>query len=170
MCLHLLHKIVMVEERLATPPASLPTPRLRCNSPEKGYQTFISKPHGPQSMYSEEWEPVMRADSIEQKVGSFAELAQKRANERDKPVEEVVQKLTQEEYMMKHTTSDVLSELIELEEAYPEEFYNGDANRHLMQYMSDDLNFEFWYDYLYLALGAGLEWAVLNELEEPVAV
>lgn len=119
-------------------------------------------------MYNEEWEPVMTADSIEEKIRAFAALAQSRANERDKPVEDVVQNLTQKQYMAKHTTSDVLSELEELKEAYPEEFHNGDANKHLMQYMSDDQSFEFWHDYLYLALGAGLEWAVLNKLEEPV--
>lgn len=31
-----------------------------------------------------------------------------------------------------------------------------------MGYLEDPLDFEFWYDYVYLALAAGLEWAVLQ--------
>jgi len=32
------------------------------------------------------------------------------------------------------------------------------------------VNLEFWYDYLYMFLAAGLEWAVLEEVNEPANV
>ncbi|WP_058825754.1 hypothetical protein [Haloferax sp. Q22] len=120
-------------------------------------------------MYNEEWEPVMTADSMEEKVEEFAALAKEKAETEEKSVEDVVHSLTHEAYLMKHTTGDILKELQELEEAYTDEFYNGAANDHIMQYLEDGQDFEFWYDYSALSLAAGLEWAVLEELkEEPV--
>jgi hypothetical protein len=120
-------------------------------------------------MYNDEWEPVMTADSMEEKVREFARLAQKRADEQDKDIDDVVHNLTHDSYLMKHTTGDVLRELQELDDAYPDAFYNGAANEHLMEYAEQDVNFEFWYDYLYMFLAAGLEWAVLEEVKEPAA-
>jgi len=35
--------------------------------------------------------------------------------------------------------------------------------------LKDPPDFKFWYDHAYLSLAAGLEWAVLEEIEEPVA-
>lgn len=120
-------------------------------------------------MYNEEWEPVMTADSMEEKVEEFAKLAQSRADEKDKAIEDVVHNLTHQSYLMKHTTSDVLRELQELNETYPDAFYNGAANDHLMEYAEQDVNFEFWYDHLNMFLAAGLEWAILEEVEESPA-
>ena len=120
-------------------------------------------------MYTDKWEPVMTADSIEEKVREFAQLAQKQASEKDKSVDEVVHSLTHDSYLMKHTTSDVLQELQELDNAYPEAFYDGAANEHLMKYAEQDMNPEFWHDSLYMFLAAGLEWAVLEQLKEPAA-
>lgn len=77
--------------------------------------------------------------------------------------------MTRESYLMKHTTGDVLKELTELQELYPDAFYNGDANDHLMEYLEDPPDFEIWYDYVYLALAAGLEWAVLQQFSESAA-
>lgn len=111
----------------------------------------------------------MTADSIEEKVREFAQLAQKQASEKDKSVDEVVHSLTHDSYLMKHTTSDVLQELQELDNAYPEAFYDGAANEHLMKYAEQDMNPEFWHDSLYMFLAAGLEWAVLEQLKEPAA-
>lgn len=116
-------------------------------------------------MYNDEWEPVMTADSMEEKVEEFAHLAQTRAEQNDKPVEDVVHDLTHESYLLKHTTGDVLSELQDLEATYPDAFYNGEANDHILTYLDGDQNFDFWYDFAYLSLAAGLEWAVLEELE-----
>lgn len=111
----------------------------------------------------------MTADTIEEKIEEFAALAKKKAETEKKSVEEIVHSLTHEAYLMKHTTGDILKELQELEEAYTDEFYNGDANDHIMQYLEEGQDFEFWYDYSALSLAAGLEWAVLEELkEEPV--
>ena len=120
-------------------------------------------------MYNDEWEPVMNADSMEEKVRGFARLAQKRADEQGNDIDDVVHKMTHDSYLMKHTTSDVLRELQELDEAYSDEFYNGAANEHLMEYAEQDGNFDFWYDYLYMFLAAGLEWAVLEEVKESAA-
>ncbi|KOX95482.1 hypothetical protein [Halorubrum tropicale] len=117
-------------------------------------------------MHNDEWEPVMTADSIEQKVEEFAALAKKKAETEEKSVEDVVHSLTHESYLMKHTTSDILKELQELEETYTDEFYNGEANDHIIQYLEEEQDFEFWYDYTALSLAAGLEWAVLNELKQ----
>ncbi|MEE6209304.1 hypothetical protein U3A55_03890 [Salarchaeum sp. III] len=117
-------------------------------------------------MYNDEWEPVMTADSIEQKVEEFAALAKKKAETEGKSVEDLVHSLTHESYLMKHTTSDILKELQELEETYTDEFYNGEANDHIIQYLEEEQDFEFWYDYTALSLAAGLEWAVLNELKQ----
>lgn len=111
----------------------------------------------------------MTADSMEEKVQEFARLAQDRAEEKDRDVDAVVHNLTHDSYLMKHTTGDVLRELQELQEAYPEAFYNGAANDHLMEYADQDVSFEFWYDYLYMFLAAGLEWAVLEEVTESAA-
>ncbi len=111
----------------------------------------------------------MAADSIEQKVEEFAALANKKAETEEKSIEDIVHSLTHEVYLMKHTIGDILKELQELKEAYTDEFYNGAANDHIMQYLEDRQDFEFWYDYSALSLAAGLEWAVLEELkEEPV--
>lgn len=116
-------------------------------------------------MYTDEWEPVMTADSMKEKIAEFASLARKRAESNDKSVEEVVHELVHNSYLMKHTVGEVLTELEELQDLYQDEFYNGGANRHIMQYLEDDPDFDFWYDYAYLSLAAGLEWAVLRELE-----
>jgi len=120
-------------------------------------------------MYSKDWEPVMTADSMEEKVQAFAQLAQKRADEDDKAIEDVVYQMTHQSYLMKHTTGDVLRELQELNDTYPDAFYNGAANDHLMEYAEQDVNFEFWYDYLNMFLAAGLEWAVLEAVKESPA-
>ncbi|TMT79049.1 hypothetical protein E2L06_20265 [Haloterrigena sp. H1] len=117
-------------------------------------------------MYNGDWEPVMTADSMEKKIKEFANLAHDRANQENKDIEEVVHDLTHNAYLMKHTSGDVLSELQELESTYPDAFYNGDANDHIMTYLDGNQNFDFWYDYAYLSLAAGLEWAVLDTLEE----
>lgn len=34
-----------------------------------------------------------------------------------------------------------------------------------MEYADQDIEFEFWYDYVHMFLAAGLEWAVLQEIE-----
>lgn len=120
-------------------------------------------------MYTDEWESVMTADSMEERIQEFAALARERADERDKSIEDVVHEITHESYLMRHTTGDVLKELGELQEVYPDAFYNGDANDHLMEYLEDPPDFEFWYDYVYLALAAGLEWAVLQQVWESAA-
>jgi len=111
----------------------------------------------------------MTADSMEEKVEEFATLAKKKSENEDKSVEDVVHSLTHESYLMKHTTSDILKELQELEKAFTDEFYNGAANNHIMQYLEGEQNFEFWYDYTALSLAAGLEWAILEELKEEPA-
>lgn len=119
-------------------------------------------------MYTDEWEPVMTADSMKEQVQEFAAIARDRAGERDRSIEDVIHDMTHESYLMKHTTEDVLKELGELQELYPDAFYNGDANDHLMEYLEDPPDFEFWHDYLYLALAASLEWAVLRQIGETV--
>jgi len=40
-------------------------------------------------------------------------------------------------------TLESAKQLQEFEELYTEEFYNGAANDHIMQYIKDDKNFEF---------------------------
>ena len=117
-------------------------------------------------MYNDEWESVITADSIEQKVEEFAALAKKKAKTEEKSVKDLVNSLTHESYLMKHTTSDILKELQELEETYADEFYSGEANDHIIQYLEWEQNFEFWYDYTALSFAAGLEWTVLNELKQ----
>lgn len=112
----------------------------------------------------------MKADSIEERIQELAALAQRRSEDQDEPLQEVIHNMTHDSYLLKHSTSDVLQELNELQQMYPEEFYNGEANHHIMSYIEEDTGFEFWYDYSYLALAAGLEWAILRELEEPVSV
>jgi len=116
-------------------------------------------------MYDEDWEPIMTADSMEEKVQEFARLAQRRAEGEDKHLKDVVYEMTHDSYMRKHTTEDVLRELRELNDTYPNAFYNGTANNHLIGYTDEDLDFEFWYDYLYMFLAAGLEWAILQKIE-----
>lgn len=116
-------------------------------------------------MYTEEWKPIMMADSIDEKIEEVAQLAQNRAESSDLKLEEIVHNLTHDSYLLKHTTSDVLKELSELENTYPDAFYDKSANEHTMQYMDEDLNFDFWHDYANLFLAAGLEWAVLKELQ-----
>ena len=117
-------------------------------------------------MYTDDWEPVMTASSMEEKIQKFAVLARDRAEQEDKQIEHVVHSMTHESYLLKHTTSDVLRELRELEVLYPDAFYDGEANDHIMGYLEDPPNIEFWYDYVGLALSAGLEWAVLKQVEE----
>ena len=109
----------------------------------------------------------MTADTMGEKVEQFAQLAQKRAKERDKEIEDIVHELTHESYLSKHTTEDVLKELQELQSTYPDEFYNGDANDHLMEYLENPPDFEYWHDFAYLSLAAGLEWAVLQSIDKP---
>jgi len=118
-------------------------------------------------MYNEEWKPVMEADSMEEQISEMAALARNRAESRDRPVEDIVRDMTHESYLMKHTTSDALRELAELEEAYPDAFYDGAANDHIMEHYSDigEDKVDFWHEYAFAALAAGLEWAILNELE-----
>lgn len=115
------------------------------------------------TMYEDEWEPVMTAESMEEKVAAFAELVENRTEEGES-IEKAVQSLTHETYLMKHTTTDVLRELQELVELYPDEFYDGEANEHMMQYINEMDEVEFWYDHLGATLAAGLEWAILEEL------
>jgi hypothetical protein len=38
-----------------------------------------------------------------------------------------------------------------------------------VKYLADAPDFEFWYDYVYLALAAGLKWAVLLHVAESAA-
>ena len=116
-------------------------------------------------MYSDEWEPIMTAETVEDRIEAFAQLAQDRADQRDQNIKNAVHQLTHNDYLLKHTTSDVLSELGDLEEEYPDAFYNGEANDHIMQYLEDNQKFEFWYDHAYLSLAAGLEWAILNHIQ-----
>lgn len=122
-------------------------------------------------MYNEEWKPVMEADSMEEQIAEMATLARRRAESRDREVKEVVRDMTHESYLMKHTTGDVLRELSELEEAYPDAFYDGAANDHIMEHFSDmrERKVDFWHEYAFAALAAGLEWAILKELEVPSA-
>lgn len=117
-------------------------------------------------MYTNEWEPIMKAESMEEKIQKFASLAQDRVEEKDEPIEDVVHSMTHDSYLLKHTTSDVLRELRELEALFPNEFYDGKANDHIMKYLEDPPKIEFWYDYMGLMLAAGLEWAVLKQIEE----
>ena len=105
---------------------------------------------------------------MEEQIQEFAALAQKRADKRNRSIEDVIHNMTHESYLMKHTTKDVLKELIKLQELYPDAFYNGEANDHLMTYLENPSHFEFWYDYVYLALAAGLEWAILEQVRESV--
>ena len=118
-------------------------------------------------MYNDEWRPVMEADSMEEQVAAMAALARKQAENRDRDVEDVVCNMTHESYLLKHTTGDVLRELAELEGAYPDAFYDGAANDHIMKHYADmgERKIEFWHEYAYTALAAGLEWAILNELK-----
>jgi len=53
----------------------------------------------------------MTAELIEEKIREFARLAQKRADEQEKDIDDVVHNLTHDSYLMKHTTSNVLREL-----------------------------------------------------------
>ncbi|WP_122090404.1 hypothetical protein [Halalkalicoccus subterraneus] len=106
----------------------------------------------------------MNAESMEKKITAFADLAQKRAGGQDENVESVVRSLTHESYLLKHNTKDVLNELQQLVETYPDEFYDGDANDHVMQHISEMGSVDFWYAYPGAALAAGLEWAILEEL------
>ena len=117
-------------------------------------------------MYTDDWEPVMTADSMDERIQEFAALARDRADKNDRLIKDVVHEMTHESYLMKHTTEDVLKELNELQQLYPDAFYNGDANDHLMEYLENPPDFEFWYDYVYLALAAGLEWAVIERIRE----
>lgn len=114
-------------------------------------------------MYQDEWESVMTAGSMEEKIAALAELAKKRTEDGEK-IENTVRSLTHENYLLKHTTSDVLRELQELEELYTDEFYDGEANAHVMEHIEGMGEVEFWYDYPSAALAAGLEWAILEEL------
>ncbi|MDS0474342.1 hypothetical protein [Natrinema sp. 1APR25-10V2] len=117
-------------------------------------------------MYNEEWEPAMTADSMDERIEELAQLARTRAEKKEKPIDDVVHEMTHDAYLMKHTTGDVLSELDDLQALYPEEFYNGgDANNHIMSYLDEAEGYEFWADYIYLSLGAGLEWAILDRLD-----
>jgi hypothetical protein len=117
-------------------------------------------------MYQDEWEPVMTAESMEKKIAAFAELAKERTEEGER-IENTVRSLTHENYLLKHTTSDVLRELQELVELYSDEFYDGEVNEHVMEHIDGMGDVEFWYDYPSAALAAGLEWAILEELNTP---
>ncbi len=120
-------------------------------------------------MYSDEWEAVMTAEDMEKRIEEMAVLAESRAEEDGEPVREVVHDMTHESYLLKHTTADVIRELDRLQELYSDEFYDGDANAFVTSELNDVDEFEYWHDYVYLALAAGLEWAVIKELEEPLA-
>lgn len=111
----------------------------------------------------------MTADSMEEQIQELATLAQHRSEDQNKSIEEVVYNMTHNSYLMKHSTTDILQELNELQQTYPKEFYNGEANQHIMSYMGKEIEFEFWHDYPSLALAAGLEWAILQELGETVS-
>jgi hypothetical protein len=114
-------------------------------------------------MYSDEWEAVMTAESIDERIQEFVKLARERS---DGDIESTVFQMTHESYLFKHTPSDALSELNQLQAEYPEEFDHGEANEHIMQYIHDQSELDFWYDYVYLSLAAGLEWAILQELKD----
>lgn len=88
-------------------------------------------------MYDDEWKPIMNAGSIEKRITAFADLAQKRADENEEDVDSIIQSMTQDSYLLKHTTADILNELQQLTETYPDEFYNGDANEHVMQHIKE---------------------------------
>lgn len=60
----------------------------------------------------------MTSDSMEEKISEFAALARDRSEKKDKPIEDVVHKLTHDSYLMKHTVGDVLKEIRELQELY----------------------------------------------------
>ena len=79
----------------------------------------------------------------EKKIREFARLAQNWADEQEKNIDDVVHSLTHDSYLMKHTTSNVLRELQELDDAYPDAFYDRAANEHLMEYAEQDVNFDF---------------------------
>jgi hypothetical protein len=115
-------------------------------------------------MNTDEWESVRSAGSINEKIVELTELAQAQTSD-DESFEDTVHRLIHGEYLLKHTTSDVLRELRELEQEYPDEFYDGEANNHILKYIDSDQNPDFWHEYPYLFLAAGLEWAVLNEVE-----
>ena len=121
-------------------------------------------------MYSDEWKPAMTADTMEERIEELAKIAQRRAEEDDAPLEDVVSNMLHNSYLLKHTTEDVLRELTELESLYPDAFYDGDANAHVASNLNDVDNFEFWSDYVSLALASGLEWAVLNELNQQATI
>lgn len=116
-------------------------------------------------MYSDEWKAAMTADSMQERIQELATVARRRAERRDEPIQQVVHEMTHDAYLLKHTTDDVLRELAELQDLYAEEFYDGTANDHIMSYLENDPGFDVWHDYLSLALAAGLEWALLHELE-----
>ncbi|ELY65814.1 hypothetical protein [Natronobacterium gregoryi] len=120
-------------------------------------------------MYNEEWEAIMTADSMEERVEEFAQLALQRAEESGGSVDDVVHEMTHDQYLLKHSTSDVLREIDELQQEYSDAFYDGDANDHVQSYLDDAGEFEFWHGWAYLSLAAGLEWAVLHELEQATA-
>lgn len=117
-------------------------------------------------MYSDEWRAAMTADSIEDKVEELAKIAESRANERGESIENVVHSMMHESYLMKHTTGDVLSELNELQDSYSEEFYRGEANEWVTDALNSASRFDEWSDFAYIALAAGFEWAVLEELDQ----
>ena len=116
-------------------------------------------------MYSDEWEPAMTADTMEEHIDELAAIARERADEREQTVEAVVHDMMHGSYLLKHTTGDVLRELDRLQKLYPDAFYDGEANEYLVSRLDDAPDFEYWHDYVNLALTAGLEWAILQNLK-----
>lgn len=103
---------------------------------------------------------------MEEKIAAFADVAEERTED-EGSVEDTVRSLTHETHLLKHTTTDILREFQELVELYSDEFYDGEANDHVMDHIDDMGDVEFWYDYPSAALAAGLEWAILEELDTP---
>lgn len=117
-------------------------------------------------MYSEEWEPAMTANTMEERIEELAKIARRRVEEDDASLEDVVYKMVHNSYLLKHTTGDVLRELAELESLYPDAFHDGDANTHVVSNLNEVDDFEFWSDYVFLTLASSLEWAILDELNQ----
>ena len=117
-------------------------------------------------MYNEEWKPVMEDDSTEEWVAAMAALARERAETHDRDVEDVARNITHELYLMKRTTGDILNSRNSrgvsrrLLRWRCQRSYHGALHRH-----GGKRKTEFWHEYAYAALAAGLEWAILNELE-----
>jgi hypothetical protein len=59
---------------------------------------------------------------MEERIEVFAAFAREQAEEQDKLMEDFVHEMIHESYLMKYTTGDMLRDLGELEEVYPDAF------------------------------------------------